>query len=208
MQERIWHKSYAPGVRRTLDYEKRTLSQALSHSAKEFPDHIALNYMGKKITFKKLDGLVNAFARALQELGIQSGDKVALCLPNIPQVLIANYAVFRIGAIAVQNNPLYTERELQHQLNDSDSKMIVTLTLLIPRIQKIKAQTQIKKIIGCHINAYLPFPKKQLFPLVKKDMYRKVTPTEDVLNFNDLITKYGKEPIEDQSQWKDDTATT
>ena len=202
MQARIWHKSYAPGVKKTLDYEKRTLSQALSRSAKNFPDHIALNYMGKKITFKELDGLVNAFARALQELGIQSGDKVALCLPNIPQVLIANYAVFRIGAIAVQNNPLYTERELQHQLNDSDSKIIVTLTLLIPRIQKIKAETQIKKIIGCHINSYLPFPKKQLFPLVKKDMYRKVTPTEDVLIFSDLIAKHSREPIEDQSDWK------
>ena len=88
------------------------------------------------ITFKELDGLVNAFARALREIGIQPGDKVALCLPNIPQVLIANYAVFRLGAIAVQNNPLYTERELKYQLNDSDSKIVITLTLLIPRIQK------------------------------------------------------------------------
>jgi long-chain acyl-CoA synthetase len=206
MEERIWHKSYAPGVKKALDYEKLTLSQALSRSAKSFPNHIALNYMGRKFTFKELDGHVNAFARALQDIGIQSGDKVALCLPNIPQVLIANYAVFRLGAVVVQNNPLYTERELQYQLNDSDSKAIITLTLLIPRIQKIKADTQIKKIIGCHINSYLPFPKKQLFPFVKKDMYRKVTPTEDVLVFNQLIAKYSTEPMEDQSKW-DELAT-
>jgi len=201
MDDRRWHKSYAPGVPKALEYEKLTLSQALSRSAKNFPDHTALNYMGKKISFKELDGLVNAFARALQEMGIGPGDKVALCLPNIPQAIIANYAVFRIGAVTVQNNPLYTERELQYQLNDSDSRIIITLTLLIPRVQKIKADTRIEKIIGCHINSYLPFPKKQLFPYVKKDMYRKVEPAEDIYVFKDLIARYSTKPIEDQSKW-------
>ena len=201
MEDRLWHKSYAPGVKKMLEYEEITLSQALTRSAKNFPDHTALNYMGKKITFKELDGLVNAFARALQEMGIQPGDKVALCLPNIPQAIIANYAVFRIGAVTVQNNPLYTERELQYQLNDSDSRIIITLTLLIPRVQKIKADTRIEKIIGCHINSYLPFPKKQLFPYVKKDMYRKVESAEDVYVFKDLIARYSTKPIEDQSKW-------
>jgi long-chain acyl-CoA synthetase len=201
MEDRLWHKSYAPGVPKALEYEEITLSQALTRSAKNFPDHTALNYMGKKITFKELDGLVNAFARALKEMDIQPGDKVALCLPNIPQAIIANYAVFRIGAVAVQNNPLYTERELQYQLNDSDSRIIITLTLLIPRVQKIKADTRIEKIIGCHINSYLPFPKKQLFPYVKKDMYRKVESAEDVTVFKDLIARYSTKPIEDQSKW-------
>jgi long-chain acyl-CoA synthetase len=201
MEEKLWHKSYAPGVKKTLDYEKVTLSQSLARTAKDFPNNTALNYMGKKISFQELDGLVNAFARALEDLGVEPGDKVALCLPNIPQVIIANYAIFRIGATAVQNNPLYTERELEYQLNDSDSKVVITLTLLIPRIQKIQSNTQVEKIIGCHINSYLPFPKKQLFPLVKKDMYRKVEPEENVFVFKDLIAKYGMDPVEDRSKW-------
>jgi long-chain acyl-CoA synthetase len=201
MQDKLWHKSYASGVKKALEYEKITLSQALTRSAQSFPDHTALNYMGKKITFRELDGLVNAFARALQQMGIGPGDKVALCLPNIPQAIIANYAVFRIGAVTVQNNPLYTERELKYQLNDSDSRIIITLTLLIPRVQKIQADTRIEKIIGCHINSYLPFPKKQLFPYVKKDMYRKVEPAENVYVFQDLIAKYSNNPVEDQSKW-------
>ena len=201
MEERIWHKSYAPGVKKTLDYEKLTISQALSRSAKNFPNHIALNYMGKKITYRELDGLVNRFARALSDLGVEPGDKVAVCLPNIPQVIITNLAVLRIGAVAVQNNPLYTERELAYQLNDSGSKIVITLTLLIPRMQTLKSKTRIEKIIGCHIHTYLPFPKKQLFPFVKKDMFRKVEPTEVVLVFNDLISKYSPEPVEDTSQW-------
>ena len=201
MQERLWHKSYAAGVKKTLDYEKITLSQSLTRTAKDFPDHTALNYMGKKITFRELDGLVNAFARALKDMAVAAGDKVALCLPNIPQVMIANYAIFRIGATAVQNNPLYTERELEYQLNDSDSKVVITLTLLIPRIQKIQSNTQVEKIIGCHINSYLPFPKKQLFPLLKKDMYRKVKPGGNVLVFKDLIARYSMDPVEDRSPW-------
>jgi len=201
MEERIWHKSYAPGVKKTLEYDKSTISEALTRSAKNFPAHTALNYMGKRIAYRELDELVNRFARALLDLGIQPGDKVAVCLPNIPQVIIANLAVLRIGAVAVQNNPLYTERELEYQLNDSDSKMMITLTLLIPRIQKIKPRTGIEKIIGCHINTYLPFPKKQLFPYVKKDMYRKVEPTDDVRVFDDLIGSFPPEPVAEASQW-------
>ena len=201
MEERIWHKSYAPGVEKTLDYEKLTLSQALTRSAEDFPNHTALNYMGRKITFKELDGLVNAFARALKDMGIQPGDKVAVCLPNIPQVIIANMAVLRSGAVSVQNNPLYTERELEYQLNDSDSKMVITLTLLVPRMEKIKPNTKIETIIGCHINTFLPFPKKQLFPYVKKDMYRKIETTENVFVFKDLIYNYSTEPFEEKGQW-------
>ena len=203
MEEKLWHQSYAPGVPKTVDYEKTTLSQALARKANAVPDKTALNYMGKRFSFSEFNGLVNALARVLIDLGIKAGDKVALCLPNIPQTIIANYAIFRIGAVAVQNNPLYTERELAYQLNDSDSKMVITLTLLIPRMQKIKAETKIEKIIGCHINSYLPFPKKQLFPYVKKDMYKKVAPAENVYVFKDLIDKYPQTPIEDQSRWEE-----
>ena len=142
-EEKLWHKSYAAGVKPYLDYEQLTVSAALSRSAQNFPNHTALTYMGKRITYAELDRLVNAFARLLSDFGIQPGDKVAVCLPNIPQVVIANYAAFRIGAAAVQNNPLYTERELAYQLNDSDAKLLVTLSVLLPRIEKIRNQIKI-----------------------------------------------------------------
>ena len=201
MEEKLWHKSYAPGVQKTLDYEKITISEALSRSAKNFPNHTALNYMGKRITYKELNDLVNQFANVLQSFGIEPGDKVGVCLPNIPQVIIADLAIFRVGAVVVQNNPLYTERELAYQLDDSDARMVITLTLLVPRMEKIKSQTKLEKIIGCHIHSYLPFPKKQLFPFIKKDMVRKVTPTDDVKVFCDIINQYSPEPVEDKSDW-------
>ncbi|MCP4666629.1 MAG: long-chain fatty acid--CoA ligase, partial [Deltaproteobacteria bacterium] len=124
------------------------------------------------------------------DLGIQKGDKVALLLPNMPQTVIAAYAAFRLGAVVVMNNPLYTERELEHQLNDSDSKMAICMDLLVPRVQKLMQTTGIETIIACHIRDYLPFPKKQLFPFVKKEMHRKTDPNEGVHDFLDLIKRY------------------
>jgi len=203
MEEKLWFKSYAPRVQKNVEFEKRTLSEALTHSAEQFPNHVALNYMGKKISYRELDRLVNRFARALLDLGVKKGDKVALCLPNLPQTVITNFAVWRIGAVTVQNNPLYTDRELAYQLDDSDAEIVVTMALLIPKIERVIKETKLKKIIGCHINSYLPFPKKQLFPIVKKDMYNKVTETDDVKVFADIIKRYSDEPLEDQSRWDD-----
>jgi long-chain acyl-CoA synthetase len=194
MQERIWHKAYAPEVPPSNEYESITLPEALERTAKNHPDGTSFILMGKKISFSQLNDLVNRFAAALAELGIQKGDKVALILPNIPQVVIATYAVYRLGAVVVMNNPLYTERELEYQLNDSDCKMAICLDLLVPRILKLKETTGIETVIACHIRDYLPFLKKQLFPFVKKDMHRKTDPSEGVLDFLDLVGKYPPQP--------------
>ncbi|NQU15253.1 MAG: long-chain fatty acid--CoA ligase [Desulfobacteraceae bacterium] len=203
MEERIWHKAYAPQVPPSVDYEEITLPAALERTAGNFPDTTALIMMGKRITYKELDDLVNCFATALADLGIQKGDKVALLLPNMPQVVVAAYAVFRLGAAVVMNNPLYTESELEYQLNDSDSKMAICLDLLVPRIQKLKEKTGIETIIACHIKDYLPFPKKQLFPLVKKAMHRKTDPNEGVHDFMDLVKKYPSTPPDTEVAFKD-----
>jgi long-chain acyl-CoA synthetase len=194
MEERIWHKSYAEGVPPSIDYEKITLGDILERTAKVFPDTVALIMMGKRITYRELNDLVNSFAAALADLGLKKGDKVALLLPNMPQVVIASYAVFRLGAVVVMNNPLYTERELEHQLKDSDSKMAICMDLLVPRILKLKEKTGIEKIIACHIRDYLPFPLKQLFPFVQKKMHRKTDPKEGVYDFLDLIKKFPATP--------------
>jgi long-chain acyl-CoA synthetase len=200
---KLWHQSYAPGVPPEIEIEQITLSAALTRSAGPRAGLAAMNYLGKTITFGELEVMVNRFARALQELGVGPGDKVALLLPNLPQMTIAVYASFRIGAVAVPNNPLYTERELAHQLNDSDSKVVVGLDLLLPRMLKLKEQTGIEQIVTCHINDYLPFPKKQLYPLVKKEMYRKVTPAPGVHQFTDLISRSSGAPVEELSRWEE-----
>jgi long-chain acyl-CoA synthetase len=159
--------------------------------------------MGKKITYSQLDGEVNRFANALTRLGIEKGDKVALVLPNMPQMVIATYALFRLGAVVVMNNPLYTERELEHQLSDSDSKMAICMDLLVPKILSIKARTKIETLIACHIRDYLPFPLKQLFPILKKEMHRKTQPSDGVLEFMDLLHSAPQDPPQAEVSFDD-----
>jgi long-chain acyl-CoA synthetase len=109
---RVWHQCYPPGVPSIVDIEPITMPEALLRSVRDFPERIAFIYMGKKITYAELNRMVNRFANALVDLGVQRGDRVGMLLPNIPQVIIADYAVYAIGAVTVMNNPLYTEREL------------------------------------------------------------------------------------------------
>ena len=201
MEEKVWYKSYVPGVPHHIDFEKLTIPQALSRSAERFGDRNAISYMGRSITFRELDGLVNSFARALADIGVGPGDKVAIVLPNIPQTIIANMAVYRLGAVVALNNPLYTEHELAYQFNDADAKVAITLSVLVPRITGIMKDTAVEKVISCQINTYLPFPKKQLFPLVKKQMYRKIAADDKVLRFEDMIGRYPSTPVEDRSAW-------
>ncbi|MEW6440413.1 MAG: long-chain fatty acid--CoA ligase [bacterium] len=189
MEERIWHKAYAPQVPRSLYYEKMPLAQALARSAKNYPDRPALVLMGRKITYRQLDESVNRFANALAGLGVGAGDKVALVLPNMPQIVIATYAVWRLGAVVVMNNPLYTERELEHQLSDSDSRVAVVMDLVVPRILSLQRRTGIERIVSCHVRDYLPFPLRQLFPVIRKKLHRKSEPGEGVLDFTDLLRR-------------------
>lgn len=200
--EKLWHKSYATGVPAEIDLERITMAEVLSRTAERYPDRSAFIYMGKRITFRQLEKLVNSFTRALLDLGVREGDKIAILLPNIPQTIIADHAAYRAGAVTSMNNPLYSERELTYQLNDSDATILVTLDLLLPRAIKIKGDTKIRTIITCHINDYLPFPKKQLFPYVKKTMYRRVEKQEGVREFMDLIGSYPDSPVENKARWE------
>ena len=194
--ERVWHKQYPANIPPELNFEKLTMPEFLTRSAERFPDQAALDYMGRKITYPQLDALVNRFARALTDLGVKKGDAVAMLLPNIPQIVIATYAAWRIGAVVAMNNPLYTERELAHQLNLSDARVLVTLDMLHPRALNLIETTPVETVIVCHINDYLAFPKKQLFPFVKKEMYRRIDPRPDTFEFTALVANQDEGPLE------------
>ena len=195
--ERIWHKSYPAGVPAEIDFEKITMPEVLTRTAARFPDQAALIFMGTKITYRELEGLVNRFSRALTALGVKKGDKVAMLLPNIPQLVIAQYAAFRIGGVNVMNNPLYTEKELTYQLNDSDSTILVTLDMLFPMAKKLQENTGAKKVILCPLSDYLPEPLKPLFPPVD------VPAREGVYRFLDLLNAQPDTPLENQASLED-----
>jgi long-chain acyl-CoA synthetase len=188
--EKIWLKSYHKAVPAEIAFEKITLPEALAKSAERFPNNPALLFQGTSISFRKLDEMVSRFASALSALGVKPGDKVSLLLPNLVQMVVGTYGILRAGAVGVMNNPLYTDRELEHQYNDSGSTFLVCMDLLVPRMINLRQKTGIKKIVSCHIRDYLPFPLKQLFPFVKKGMHLKTPAAPDVFEFTDLIKKY------------------
>lgn len=201
--ERFWHTQYPAGVPRDVDFEKVTLPAALERTAQRFPGTVAINFMGRLMPYRELNDLVNRFALTLEGLGIRPGDRVATLLPNIPQMTIAVYGTFRAGAVVVPTNPLYTERELEHQLNDSGARVLVALDLLEPRLDAVLPKTGITATVYCHINDYLAFPRKQLFPLVKKHMHRKIKARPGVLEFARAVSAPAPGGAADRSQWED-----
>jgi long-chain acyl-CoA synthetase len=185
--EKIWLKSYAPGVPATVDFAELTLQQALTRTAARFPDHTALAFNGMEISYRDLNDMVSRFASGLRGLGVKPGEPVALLMPNLVQTVVGMYGTFRLGAVAVPNNPLYTDRELEYQLNESGAQVLICLDTLVPRMMRLRAATKVRKIIVCHIRDYLPFPLKQLFPFVKRDLHLKTPAGEDLYEFTDLL---------------------
>lgn len=161
--QKLWLKKYPDNIPESIQYPHKTISDLLSDTAERFPQNTAIIFFGKKINYKELQTLTIKFANALIKVGVKNGDRVAIMLPNCPQEVIAYYAVLKIGAIVVQFNPLYTERETEYQLNDSDSEIIIILDVLYKILKNIINKTPIKNIILCSISDFLPFPKNIIY---------------------------------------------
>lgn len=168
MDRRIWHDFYPNEVSPRLDYSSLPLTALLTESAERFPDRPAITFYGKETTYRKLLQKAYQFADALLRLGVRKGDRVSLLLPNMPQYVVCYYGILFAGGIVVQLNPLHVERELLRHMTDAQSDTVVCLDLLLPRIRNIREKAGLKRIIVTGIAEELPFPKKQLYPLVQR----------------------------------------
>ncbi|MEW6351330.1 MAG: long-chain fatty acid--CoA ligase [Thermodesulfobacteriota bacterium] len=204
--EKIWLKSYGKGVPATLRYHDVPLSDMLTRTASRFPYNPALHFQGNTITYDVLDEMVSAFAGGIEAMEIHPGDKVGILLPNIVQVVVAYYGVLRAGGIAVMLNPLQTDPELDFQLNDSGVKILVCLDLLVHRMMALRPRTDVKKIVSCHVRDFLPFLKKQLFPLVKPALHLNTPKDPNVVEFMDILNA-NRPPGLKHSPGIDDTAS-
>ena len=166
--EKSWHRYYDKGVPYELDQPTDPLPRHLEKTAREFPQVTATEFVGARLTYGQLAEQVARFAASLSQLGVKAGDKVAIMLPNCPQTVIAYYACLSIGGVAVMTNPMYVEREMIHQFNDSGAKVLVSLDHLFPRIDKVWKETQVEHLIITSIRDYLPFPLNLLYPLKAK----------------------------------------
>jgi long-chain acyl-CoA synthetase len=206
--EKIWLRHYPPEVPATLDYPEVPLTQFLLDAAKDYPERDAFDFMGKSMTFRELLDEVYRFAAALKELGVQKGECVGIMLPNTPQGIIAYYAVLMVGGIVVQINPLYMKKELKHQLADSGATTIVCLDLVWPRVQEVKPETKLKRVIVTRLSDYLPVPKNWLFQLKSKLAGESVSVNYggDTYSFVSLVKKSSPEPMEPVFESADDIA--
>lgn len=166
MDDRPWLSTYPSDVPRTLaPYPEVSLFSVLEASARQFGRNPALAFFGRHITYSALLSEVERFSAVLAGLGIGRGDRVALLLPNCPQYVIAYYATARLGAIVVGNNPLYTRRELAHQLSDASVKATVVLDQLYPSLAALGDDADVGAVVVTRLTEYMRFPLSLLAPV-------------------------------------------
>jgi long-chain acyl-CoA synthetase len=193
--EKPWLQVYPEGVRPHLAYPSEPLHSLVDSAASRFPNVPATIFYGAKLTWGEVKKGADAFAVALGSLGVKRGDRVAIMLPNIPQTVIAYFGALKAGAIVAFFNPLYAEREIEHQLKDCGAEVMVVLDLLYDRVNKVKAKTNLKKMVVCGIRDYMSTPLRLLMPLVKKELVGKVPSDPNVYAFRDLVRRYeGHQP--------------
>lgn len=168
--ERPWLKTYPKNAPKEINpYIYENLLEMFDNTVKNHPDHPAYINMGKTITYRKLEERSRYFASFLQnELKLKKGDRVALMMPNILQYPIALFGVLRAGLVVVNVNPLYTPRELEHQLKDSGAKAIVVVSNFAQALEEIVANTDVEHVILTKMGDQLPLPKRTLVNFVVK----------------------------------------
>ena len=190
---KIWHKAYDAGVPLEINpSEYSSINDMLEIGFKKFKTNPAFHNMGTTLSYEEIELQSRKFASYLQnDLHLQKGDRVALMMPNILQYPIALFGVLRAGMIAVNVNPLYTPRELEHQLKDADVKAIVIFANSAHVLEKIVSHTPVKHIMVTQIGDMLKFPKNYIVNFVIKNV-KKMVPAfslPNMLDFKSCVQK-------------------
>ena len=189
--EKLWHKSYQPGVPTMIDEKQfSSLPDFLEQTFQKFATKPAFHNMGKTLSYAEIDRLSNQFACYLQnDLKLSRGDRVAIMMPNLLQYPIALFGALRAGMIVVNCNPLYTPRELEHQLKDSGSKAIVIVANFAKTLEAALPKTDVKHVIVTEVGDLLGFPKKYIVNAVLKHV-KKMVPEYSIpkkISFTDAL---------------------
>ena len=190
--EKTWLKHYPAGVPAEIDVDQyESLVGLLEDSFRKFGSREAYSFMGKSISFKQVDDASRALAAYLQSIGLERGDRVACMMPNVPQYPVACAAILRAGLVVVNVNPLYTPRELEHQLKDSGAKAIVILENFAMTLQQVIANVPTKKVIVAAMGDMLGFPKGNIVNYVVRKV-KKMVPAFDIagtVRFTDALAQ-------------------
>ena len=198
--EKVWLASYPEGVPELIpDPPYSSLTDMMNASMKKYASRKAYTNMGSSITFGELDELSNRFAHyLLYELNLKKGDRVAIMLPNVNQYPIALCGILKAGLVVVNVNPLYTPRELKHQLSDSRAKTIIILENFANVLSEVIHETSIEKVILTKMGDMLSFPKNHIVNFVVKHIKKLVPPYEfsDSSSFLEILSKNKNSQLE------------
>ena len=190
--ERVWYSSYDPEVPQSIDCPEESLPVLLERTVKRFGGNRATEFFGASVSYEELWRQIQSLASAFSDLGMKPGTRVAIMLPNCPQAIIAYYATLWLGAVVVMTNPMYVEREMEHQWKDSEAEFLVVLDHLYPKVEKVLPETRIKTVLVTSLREYLPWLLSLLYPLKarKQKLFTAVPYGGRTLNFSQLIKKY------------------
>ncbi|MDE0977295.1 MAG: long-chain fatty acid--CoA ligase [Arenicellales bacterium] len=189
-----WLSNYPEGIDWSASIERRPLYETLERTAERCRDNTAIDFLDYCLSYGELLEQVNHMAKGLQLMGVTPGARVGLCLPNTPYSVICYYGALRAGATVVNYNPLYVERELAFQIDDSNTEIMITMDLeaLYPKVAAMLSRTEsLKKIIVCPMAAILPKIKSVLFRLLKRKEIANIEPSEAIVHFQDLLDNDG-----------------
>ena len=174
---RIWLKSYPPGVPAEIDPKRlSSLGELVDHACTAYRDLPAYEQFRTTIRYGELDELTRAFAAWLQSVGLSKGDRIAIMLPNCLQYPVVLFGALRAGLVVVNTNPLYTARELAHQLEDSGALAIVVLENFAHVVQEVAPHSQLKHVLVTAVGDFLPAPKSWLVNYVVRHRRKQVPP--------------------------------
>lgn len=189
----LWLKSYPPAVKWDIDIPEQPLWSLMDQAVSKAAEKNCIDFLGKKYTYQEIGNLIDRAAEGLQELGVEKGTKVGIFMPNTPYFVIAYFAILKAGGVIVNYNPLYVDHEIKHQINDSETEIILTLDLKL-LCDKLIAQldeTHLKKLVICSVADSLPFPKNYLFRIFKSREIAKIPNDKRISWFRDLIDNGG-----------------
>ena len=193
MNDRPWLENYPEHVDWHQKFVGKPLHDIVDDTAGKLPNNIALDFMGKTWTYGELQKQINAACKAFQEMGVKKGIKVGLFFPNCPQFVVCFFAISKAGGTVVNYSPLYSEPELLHQVEDSQTDIMVTLDLnaLYGKMRRVVEQSRIKKLIVSNFSEILPFPKNILFNIFKRSAIASVIKDDVHVDYNSLFENDG-----------------
>jgi len=198
MTDKPWLKSYPPGVPAQIDLSGyRSIVDILEQSCSQFKDRMAYHNMGAELSYSELDYLTRNFAASLQDMGLQQGDRIALMMPNILQYPVALFGALRAGLIIVNTNPMYTARELRHQLVDAGAKAIVVVENFASVLESVRDEVPLEHVITTGVGDLLDFPKSLLVNFVLRYV-KKTIPAWKLpgsVRFQNVLDKGKKLPL-------------